>query len=161
MIKLAFTCAAVCAMQYAAMAATGAPEGRSDLPATVSSAFSRQYPQATITDVDIKGDNYFVNFVEKDTWSLACYSPEGTWLRTDTRLDSKDQLPAAVRKGLDRSRFAGLSIDNIEKVQEGSNRTFYFVQVEYGAGHFDNFVNGYVLYFGTNGALRSSFGHGA
>lgn len=157
-VKLALTAVAVCAIQYAASAA---PKGRSDLPTTVYSTFSRQYPQARISDWEINGDNYVINFVNRDKAASACYSPQGSWLRTETMLGSKDDLPRAVQKGLARTPYAGNNIDRLEKVQEPSNRTFYFVQVDYGAAHFDDFVDGYVLYFGGNGTLRGAFGKSA
>lgn len=159
-IKLALACIAVCVFQYVAVAA---PRLRSDIPSKVFSAFLRQYPAGKMGSWEMNGNNYIVDFINtKDQHSSAFYSPDGAWLRTDTKLESKADLPEAIQNGLDRSRYNGDYIDQIQKVQQPSNRTFYIVKVYYGANLGfdleDVFVNDYVLYFNSNGTLKDVVG---
>ncbi len=159
-IKLAITGVAVFAIQFAVMAA---PNRRSDLPAKVSSAFSRQYPAGKIGSWEMSGDDYMVDFTDKkEQRSSAFYSPDGAWLRTDTRLRSNADLPDAVQNGLAKSRYDGYFIDKIERVQQPSNQTLYLLHVSYGANlEFDLHdlsANDYVLYFNNNGTLRDAIG---
>jgi hypothetical protein len=140
-----------------------APRAGSDLPGNVSSAFSQKYPAAKLGNWEMYGDDYIITFIDKDVKSSAYFPPDGAWLRTDTRIESKEDLPAAVRDGLARSRFAGYDIDKIEKIQQPSDRTYYIVRVDYGA-HLDYdlhdvFVNDYLLYFSSNGTLQETVGH--
>ncbi len=159
-IKLALACIAACAFQYVVAAA---PRLGSDIPSKVHSAFSRQYPAGKFGSWEMSGSDYIVNFInQKEQRSSAIYSPDGSWLRTETRLESKEDLPEAVQNGLAQSRYNGDYIGKIERVQQPSNQTLYIVHVDYGANldfdlH-DIFVNDYVLYFNSNGTLKDVVG---
>jgi hypothetical protein len=159
-IRPALMCIVACAFQYVVMATPGV---RSDIPSNVSSAFSRQYPTGKIGSWEMSGNDYIIDFMNsKEQRSSAYYSSDGEWLRTDTRLESKEDLPEAVQNGLAESRYKGYYIDKIERVQQPSDRTLYLVHVDYGANlefdlH-DLFANDYVLYFNSNGTLKDVVG---
>jgi Putative beta-lactamase-inhibitor-like, PepSY-like len=159
-IKVALACMAAFAFQYVVAAA---PRVGNDIPSKVYSAFSRQYPAEKFGSWEMIGNNYIVDFINrKDQRSSAYYAADGAWLRTDTRLESKADLPEAVRNGLALSRYNGYYIDKMEKVQQPSNQTLYIVHVDYGANldfdlH-DIFANDYVLYFNSNGTLKDVIG---
>src|ERR1700677_4760910 len=130
---LALLCFAGCAVQYSTMAA---PSGPRDLPARVSSAFSRNYPGAKMDNWVMSTNDYVINFTTDKETSAAFYSPDGTWLRTNTKLSGINDLPVAVRSGLASSGYRKYSIDKMEKVRQPSNRTLYLVRVDYG-GYID------------------------
>jgi hypothetical protein len=154
---LALTCLAGCAVQYAA---TAAPLGPKDLPARVSSAFSRRYPGAEMNNWMMRTNDYVIDFTTNKETSVAYYSPDGTWLRTDTKLSMIKDLPEAVRDGLARSGYGRYYIERMEKVLEPSNKTLYLVGVDYGGNIdwnlFDAFSNEFVLYFTPDGKLQKA-----
>src|ERR1700677_3541312 len=156
MKKLKITLIALCVFccfQYKSAAATG---GSKNLPTAVSSAFSRKYPAAKMNNWTARTNGYVINFTSGNISSSAYYSTDGTWLRTDTKLSGKRDLPEAVRDGLAKSQFSKYFVDKMEKVRQ-PDLTLYLIQVDYGGNIdwdlYETFSNLYILYFSPDGKL--------
>lgn len=74
-------------------------------PAAVSSAFEKQYPNATKVQYEDNLINVQVHFVLDSAKMVAKYNGDGEWKETEKEF-SYDSLPAEVKSGFDKSKYS-------------------------------------------------------
>ncbi|HLI94286.1 MAG TPA: PepSY-like domain-containing protein [Puia sp.] len=148
-MKLVLMGLAVCAMPFLAEANSG---GGKNMPRPVSSAFTRQYPGAHLMNWQERNNEYVVNFRSSTENSSAYYTKDGVWLRTDTKLSGKQDLPENVQDGLARSTYAKYNVEEVDQVRQPAGKTVYMLRVDYGA----DAGNDYLLYFNADGRLENA-----
>lgn len=147
-MKLGLTALAVCAIQVLATAGPG------NMPRAVNSAFTRQHPGAHVINCEMRNNEYIVNFRNSSENASAYYLSDGTWLRTDTKIADKKDLPEKVQDGLTRSDYGKYSVEQIDKVLQPTGKTVYMLHVTSGA----DVENDRVLYFNPEGRLETVTG---
>ena len=74
-------------------------------PAAVTQAFEKQYPKASGVQYEDNLINVQVHFVTDSAKMIAKYNSDGEWKETE-REWSFDSLPADVKLGFDKSKYA-------------------------------------------------------
>jgi hypothetical protein len=74
------------------------------LPATVTDAFKKQYPNATQAAWTDKLSYWQVIFYADSNKYLGRYDNKGTWKETDQTITA-DKLPPSVKDGYDKSKY--------------------------------------------------------
>lgn len=87
----------------------------SDVPTAVMSAFQDKYPDAKDVEWEKESATEMeAEFELNDEEMSANFSPDGTWLETETEI-KKEDLPEAVKSTL-KSEFADYEVEEVEKV---------------------------------------------
>lgn len=96
-------------------------------PEAVKQSFKAKYPGEIDPDwgKDANG-NYESHFKMDGTKYRADFSPNGSWIETETNIDKKD-LPDAIQAKI-KSDYSDYEITEIEKVEHFSKGTFYDVE---------------------------------
>lgn len=76
------------------------------IPSVVTDSFKTQYPTATNVSWSDKISNFQASFTFNKEKLIAKYSTKGEWLGSSKRVP-KDDIPAAVKDGLAKSKYAG------------------------------------------------------
>jgi len=96
-------------------------------PTAVEKAFQEKYPGENDPDwrIDDHG-NYECHFKKDGVKYRADFSPEGSWIETETSIKMKE-LPKAIRKAINRT-YVLYTIAELEKVDHHSKGIFYDVE---------------------------------
>jgi len=117
------------------------------IPAAVTQAFTRQYPNAQDVEYHDQLTSYHVNFTQDSSRMEAHYSNKGDWKETN-REWSYDKLPSEVKDGLQKSKYAtDWKVTAADIIYEPRNRETYRLKVE------KNDVQKKYLYFDKSGRL--------
>lgn len=123
-----------------------------DIPRLVSQAFSTRYPSVTPTKWQLDKEAYIASFTLDGKHSLAYYAANGDFIKTETVIRHKKDLPAEVRMGLRKSPYSSWFVD---KMVETRNDTLRTVTIE--VSEFYNYEIGqmevYRLCFSLEGKL--------
>lgn len=96
---------------------------QSQVPSVVVNIFHTAFPKATDVEWEMDGMHYNVEFetgwnVDHEIW----YTATGEMVRHKEDIPVSE-LPTAVRQRID-TDFSGYSIDDLERITEGSNTSF-------------------------------------
>lgn len=136
----------------------------SAIPGAVTSAFEKQYPNASVKKwAELKND-YTVKFKLRDAKYVAVFQPDGSWEKTERKFALTGELPAPVKQGFRHSGYEGCNIDGIKEV-ETPRGEIYVIRVDdgdyYDSNHHDGATRDFELTFSTDGhliqAARASF----
>lgn len=92
----------------------------------VHNAFQNLYPQVQPYDWEIEGAYVKAEFYKDNVHSEAYFTPEGTWVRTET--DFRGTLPEAVTTYLT-TNYPDYTVDEVDWV-ETPNGNYYEVELE-------------------------------
>jgi len=117
-------------------------------PAAVSQAFEKQYPNASKVQYEDNLINVQVHFVSDSGKMTAKYSGDGEWKETE-REYVYDDLPADVKTGFDKSKYATTEwkVKEAAIIYLPNNDIRYRVKVE------KNDLQKKYLFFDKNGRL--------
>lgn len=90
----------------ALLATTSAHAQFRSLPAAVTDSFKVKYPTAKEVTWTDKVTGFRATFMQDKNRMVALFSKDGQWQGTTTSI-FKDQIPAAVKDGLSKSKYAG------------------------------------------------------
>jgi len=106
------------------------------VPDIVIETFSKKYPNEKKEkwNVDRNG-NYEAEFKEGGEKFKADFTPDGTWIETETSLKKKD-LPKAVKDAI-KEKYDGVKIVEIERTDHYQKGIFYDVEFKENGKKFD------------------------
>lgn len=133
------SCVALLGAAPLASAQTGsvAAANEADIPASVVGAIRSQYPNVVVTDWDWEDDlgMYEAEFKMNGREHEAYITPEGTWVRTKTKI-KRDQMPAAVMNAIRSSEYGSWRMDDFVEMDTPDKGKLYKVEVEKGNQEF-------------------------
>jgi len=95
------------------------------IPAAVTNAFAVKYPDAKNVEWKDNMTNFSARFISKDsTKCKATYYSKGEWQSTEETLDAA-ALPAPVKDGLAKSKYADREITEVLKIEKKEGGTQY------------------------------------
>lgn len=129
-----------------------------EVPQSVSSAFTNQYPQAALKGWSADKNQYIASFRYNNRDWEAHYSTDGNWLRSERNIKHMANLPYDVRMALKSSKFASYHIDEMARLQMPDHSYMYRLRVDNNSGNkvaYENSgsVDNESLYFGEHGRL--------
>jgi hypothetical protein len=92
----------------------------------VHQAFQNLYPQVQPYEWEIEGPYVKAEFYKDQVHSEAYFTPEGTWVRTET--DFRGQLPEVVTTYLE-TNHPGYTIDDVDWVETPTSN-YYEIELE-------------------------------
>ena len=102
------------------------------IPAAVTDSFTARYPNATNVAWKSKLSSYQVNFSFGNADHEARYSRKGEWESTEKVIKQAD-LPAAVKDGLDKSKYYDWKVEDVYVRYIPSGLTQYHIVVNGGS----------------------------
>ncbi len=99
------------------------------IPAEVTDSFKAKYENASGVSWKDKITSFQADFKERDKELKATFSSNGEWIKTETKLPY-ESLPADVKDGFKKSKFADLSVVDILQVEEKEKETQYKIVVK-------------------------------
>lgn len=126
MKKLMHYCLAVCFVL--AIHNTAAAQVRK-LPATVTESFRTKYPMALNVEWRDRLSGFTAAFDLDNVHYEAKFNNKGIWQSTENKIEEKD-LPETVKDGLQKSKYAEWTIDEVYKIQIPGEKIQYRVQIE-------------------------------
>lgn len=99
------------------------------IPAEVTDSFKAKYENASGVSWKDKITSFQADFKERDKELKATFSSNGEWIKTETKLPY-ESLPADVKDGFKKSKFADLSVVDILQVEEKGKETQYKIVVK-------------------------------
>ncbi len=122
----------------------------------VQHVFSAKYPNAISGKWKQNDSNYFVAFNDNNKKSIAYYSLDGKWKKTETKIKWIKNLPAAVQDEMGKKGFLAWTVMDMKK-SETAESTLYVVHINDGntldSDHHDAFTQYFMLYFSESGEL--------
>lgn len=116
-------------------------------PVAVTTAFDKQYPNASKVQYEDNLINVQVHFVSDSGKMVARYNSDGEWKETEKEF-SFDSLPAEVKNGFDKSKYS------VEwKVKETSVIYLPHNEIQYRVKVQKNDLQKKYLFFDKNGRL--------
>ena len=116
-------------------------------PVAVTTAFEKQYPDASKVQYEDNLINVQVHFVSDSAKMVAKYNSDGEWKETEKEF-SFDSLPAEVKNGFDKSKYS------VEwKVKETSVIYLPHNEIQYRVKVQKNDLQKKYLFFDKNGRL--------
>jgi hypothetical protein len=116
-------------------------------PAAVTQAFEKQYPNASGVQYEDNLINVQVHFASDSGKMIAKYNGDGTWKETEREFNY-DNLPADVKTGFDKSKYAtDWKVRETAIIYLPNNDMRYRVKVE------KNDLQKKYLFFDKNGRL--------
>jgi hypothetical protein len=102
-------------------------QSKGKVPDAVKKTFQAKYPGENDPDWEIDANGNFESHFKIDGIKYrADFSPNGSWIETETSIDKKD-LPDAIKAKI-KSDYNDSEITEIEKVEHHSKGTFYDVE---------------------------------
>ena len=125
------------------------------LPTMVKNAFLKKYPDANIKTWHLKNNVYDVKYAENKRNHIAYFSPDGNWIKSETRFHFTYSLPSEVKKGLKGTSFGSWYFEKIKEVDSTNNHYFVFLADSYAPTPNNDldFFKQYYLYFSPEGKL--------
>ena len=106
------------------------------VPDVVKEAFSKKYPDEKKESWSVdKNGSYEAKFKEGGEKFRADFTPDGTWIETETSLKEKD-LPKAVKKAI-KAQYDDIKIIEIERTDHYKKGLFYDVEFKKDGDKFD------------------------
>jgi hypothetical protein len=99
------------------------------LPAVVTEAFKKKYPNATNVEWHDKLTLFLASFEENNEHYDARFTNKGVWQNTESELETSE-LPAPIKDGYDKSKYAAWKINTITRIDLPGDKIQYRVQVE-------------------------------
>lgn len=99
------------------------------IPASVTDAFKAKYPNASKVEWKDKLTAFYADFDNGSGHYGARFTNKGAWEYTEQALHEAD-LPAAVKDGHSKSKFADWSIESVTKIELPGDKVQYRVQVK-------------------------------
>ena len=136
-----------------------AAKSDANVPDKVTTAFIAKYPQAELKDWKITKTGYKAEFKLNHQKYIAVYASDGTWLKSETKLNRTGNLPVIVKTALKKGKYASYYVDGIKEVKT-SGETQYVLTIDNhggltmateGYGSWED----YRITFDTNGALTN------
>jgi hypothetical protein len=118
------------------------------IPGAVTDSFKVKYPGATGVKWADKVSNFQATFTQQGEVYTAKYSSKGEW-QSSTKKISEDKLPASVKDGLSKSKYAAWKINTYTLRYLPENKTEYILAVQNGD------LNKKNLTFSSEGQLLS------
>jgi hypothetical protein len=120
------------------------------IPAEVTDAFKAKYEKASGVSWKDKLASFQANFKIGEKEMKAVFSPQGEWLKTETKYDY-NSVPSDVKNGFKKSKYADLSVLNVTRLEEKDNTEYKIVVKK-------NEYNKKYLVFNKSGQLLSDSG---
>ena len=121
-----------------------------EVPDIVKKSFVRKYPNEKKEKWNIdRNDNYEAKFKEGGETFKADFTPDGTWIETETSLKKKD-LPKAVKEAI-KDKYDGVKIVEIERTDHYQKGIFYDVEFKKNGKKFDIEFNAEGVIIGREG----------
>jgi putative PepSY-like beta-lactamase-inhibitor len=98
------------------------------IPAVVTDAFKEKYPDASGVEWRDKLSVFSAVFTKDGVSYEAKYNSKGEWLNTENEV-AQDNLPAAIKDGLEKSKYADWNIEKVHLIQLPEGTTQYRVLV--------------------------------
>lgn len=117
------------------------------IPAEVTDALKIKYPNAQRVEWKDKLTFFEAEFVFEGVEMTADFSNNGEWQETD-KIMAYDQLPAAVKDGLKKSKYNDWATGSVTKIEKNDKSTMYRIYVEK-----SSLVQKKFLIFNTDGQL--------
>jgi hypothetical protein len=117
-----------------------------NIPATVTDAFKQKFPSAASVSWKDKLTNFEASFKMGNRSYTASFNKDGALKRTE-KIISYDELPADVKAGFSKSKYAGWKKGTIAEVSETDDGFRYRIFVE------KNKVQKKFIYFNSEGQL--------
>jgi hypothetical protein len=100
-----------------------------NVPDQVTAAFIATYPQAKLKDWKIAKAGYKAEFKLNHRKCTAVYAPDGTLLKSETKLGRTQDMPLAVKTALKKGKYAAYHVDEIKEV-ETAGETQYVLTID-------------------------------
>jgi hypothetical protein len=128
------------------------------VPSVVNSAFTSQYPQASLKSWTMDKGQYIATFKYDNREWTAHYSAEGNWLRSERNIKNMANVPYSVRAAIKSSKYASYHVDAIARLQMPDHSNMYRVRVDNNNGNETAYqgagaVDAESLYFSEGGSL--------
>ena len=121
-----------------------------EVPDIVKQSFKKKYPNEKKEKWNIdRNDNYEAKFKEGGETFKADFTPNGTWIETETSLKEKD-LPKAVKEAI-KDKYKGVKIVEIERTDHYQKGIFYDVEFKKNGKKFDIEFNAEGVIIGREG----------
>lgn len=118
------------------------------IPSAVTEAFKAKFPNAEEVSWKDNLTNFEANF-KMDGHKMSCaFKGNGEWQWTHKSL-SFEELPAAVKDGFAKSKYAKWKPGSVEWIDEKDKKPVYKIYIEK-----DSFVQKKFLYFNEEGQLK-------
>ena len=131
--------------------------GKGSLPKNIEVKITNRYPNAHIKGWEMKNDEYVIKVMQDRKKLMAWYSDGGSWIKTEEHIPLSKDLPLAVKKGFDNSRYVSWHIDNIKEVSMKNASPVYVIHVDNGdrldSDHVDALKRDVFLSFNPEGVL--------
>jgi len=125
------------------------------IPAAVDKAFVTQFPKGRLKNWEQKNEGYMATFRQNGRKYFACYTPDGTWVATESSVKWTRDLPGAVRTGWSNCKYRDWLILDMKKIVKPV-QTLYAIHVGQvqSLGPDDADIGSeYILFFSDKGEL--------
>jgi len=99
------------------------------IPAVVTDAFKAKYANATGLEWKDKLTSFEADFTVGEKPMKAYFTSKGEWIKTETK-HSFENLPADVKDGFKKSKYADLSVTDVLQIDENEKGELYKVVVK-------------------------------
>lgn len=102
------------------------------VPAAVTEAFAKNYPNASKVEWRDKLSHFTATFQNEGKPMLAQFESDGTWILSETTFTIAE-IPAEVKDGFDKSKYANWGIKKVVLVQDNDskdNEVYYRLLVQ-------------------------------
>ena len=131
-------------------------EDLSVIPQNILASFSSRYPNTKVKKWRSLKGVFVAKFLLDGKKCMAYYSPEGDWIKTESKIKWTWDLPVQVKTGWKKCEYNRWYVESI-KIIETREQPLYEMQVNNGttldADHYSNFIEKYLLYFTGAGEL--------
>jgi hypothetical protein len=129
------------------------------VPAQVAAAYAKAYPQAKLRDWKLEKSGYKAEFSLNHKKYTVVYTADGTLVRTETQLNSTNEVPIAVKNALRKGKYASFYIDSIKQVNKGDQFNYIMTLDNHGGstmasegyGSWEDYL---VVYAGNGDLMR-------
>lgn len=131
-----------------------------EVPQAVQSDFSAKYPEVQVKKWQIDHGQYLASFKLNGRECIATYSPDGTWVSTETTMRHIKNLSPDIKASLRNSKFSSYNIDVVKDIKTPT-KDMYMLEVDNNSGNkmlYDNIgsFDDELLYFSHSGQLIKS-----
>ncbi|MDR3712195.1 MAG: hypothetical protein P4L51_05225 [Puia sp.] len=95
-------------------------DGPINVPQQVSQAFANRFPAGKLRKWEERKDEYIASFTQDGNRSTAYYSPNGDWIKTETFIRGKRNLPDEIRQGFRKCSYSNWIVDKIWETESHS-----------------------------------------
>lgn len=133
---------------------------RTAAPQQIVQSFSSSFPSAHFKKWKLENNNYVAEFTLDNKKSLAYYSANGHWLRTETKFKWSHNVPSVIKGAFNKSEFAGWTIYDVKEIQTPMGRTYRIHVNDGNLMSSDTYIvvpRDVLVYFSPTGELVKSF----